>query len=926
MVEELRDQAALQLHRYRTDELTYRCSSPRSGAGFGLLPRALAGRRLLRHGGRPVLRPAPRARVPVRRALARAGRDRRRTGRSGPTTATASGARSRSSSTSSRERQARFPDMHVYHYAAYEPSTLARLMGTHATREEEIDELLRGEVFVDLLQVVRQGMRAGVESYSLKESRSSFFTRQAEVSSGNEAVIEFERWLDDRDPARLDAIAAYNEEDCLATLELRDWLLARRPEAEREHGVAIPFLPPPEGRPKPRPTRRRPRPHGSATRCSRARAEGDGRELCARLLEYHRREARPGWWWYFRRLRMTDEELVDDGEALGCLEHDGAEPSTSRSRIRVRSRSSGRSRFPPQQHQFDEGDGGEDPREEGTGWTVSAIDNATGDDPAPARQGDARRAAADVARSRRAVSPRRRSRRRSAGSPPRSSPATAATRTSSGCCGASRRSAARSLQRRELAEQRALLDRLEGSYLVVQGPPGLGQDVPRRAPDHAPARAGAEGRDHGAEPQGDPQPARRGRARGRRGGARLQGDQARRPLRERARQDERAIDDVLDPEVDARRRHRLALRARGARRQARHARRRRGRPVQPRRHARLRHLGRAARPARRPAPARPGDAGRPPGRLGRERARARARRARDDPGGAGRLPRGDAADASRRSAASSRRRSTRAGSTRSPSAPSERPRTASASAGSPSPTRETASTPRRRPTRSRPRSSGSSATRSATADGERPLAHADVMVVAPYNAQVRLLRERLPAGVEVGTVDKFQGREAAGRLLLDGVVERRGRPARARLPDVAQPAQRRRLARAVPRLRRLLAAAARGRLPHVEHLKLANALCRFVEHRRRAPLSRREAHLLREARVDRRDRWHARRSSTRLRAAEQTRPDVRRGRRAPPSVPAGAAARAVTVDSELEARTGARTAGSSKEVLTLRAGSRRGGL
>ena len=63
-------------------------------------------------------------------------------------------------------------------------------------------------------------------------------------------MIEFERWLDDRDPARLDAIAAYNEEDCLATLELRDWLLARRPEAEREHGVSIPFLPPPEGRPE----------------------------------------------------------------------------------------------------------------------------------------------------------------------------------------------------------------------------------------------------------------------------------------------------------------------------------------------------------------------------------------------------------------------------------------------------------------------------------------------------------------------------------------------------------------------------------------------------------------------------------------------------------------------------------------------------
>ena len=41
----------------------------------------------------------------------------------------------------------------------------------------------------------------------------------------------------------------------------------------------------------------------------------------------------------------------------------------------------------------------------------------------------------------------------------------------------------------------------------------------------------------------------------------------------------------------------------------------------------------------------------------------------------------------------------------------------------------------------------------------RPLA-ADIMVVSPYNAQVRLLRQRLPAGVRVGTVDAFQGQEA----------------------------------------------------------------------------------------------------------------------------------------------------------------------
>ena len=42
-----------------------------------------------------------------------------------------------------------------------------------------------------------------------------------------------------------------------------------------------------------------------------------------------------------------------------------------------------------------------------------------------------------------------------------------------------------------------------------------------------------------------------------------------------------------------------------------------------------------------------------------------------------------------------------------------------------------------------------------------PLAPEEIMVVAPYNAQVRCLSEHLPEGVRIGTVDKFQGQEAA---------------------------------------------------------------------------------------------------------------------------------------------------------------------
>jgi uncharacterized protein len=473
MVEKLRDQAALQLQRYRTGELPYRLLLPEDRRGLGLLPTPSPGDLFFDMEGDPFYDPT----FQLEFLLGVLWRE-----VDGSTTYRALWAQDREGERRAfeefvdlvDERKRLFPDMHVYHYGTYEPSTLARLMGMHATREERIDAFLRGEVFVDLLQVVRQGIRAGVESYSLKDVEQLFFTRRAEVSSGNEAMIEFERWLDDRDPSRLEAIAAYNEEDCLATLELREWLLARRPEAETQHGVSIPFLSPPEGRPETE-TNEAPAETARLRDALLAGArEGDGRELCAHLLEYHRREARPGWWWYYRRLRMTDEELTDDGEALGCLEHDGEEPlDLSIANPRARSLE-WTFTFPPQQHQFDDGDVGDDPREGGTRWHVSDVDNAAGlirlrrsrelrDAPLPTslvpdgpigtrpQQAAMRRFAASLLAGDTRYPHLERLLRRE------------------------RPLAGAVLQCRELADQRGLLDRLEGSYLVVQGPPGSGK-------------------------------------------------------------------------------------------------------------------------------------------------------------------------------------------------------------------------------------------------------------------------------------------------------------------------------------------------------------------------------------------------------------------------------------------------------------------
>src|SRR5918996_3143764 len=122
------------------------------------------------------------------------------------------------------------PDLHVYHYAAYEQTALKRLMGEHSTREREIDDWLRQEVLVDLYRVVKQALRAGVTSYSIKEIEKLYgFERTADVEGGAESVVLFEEWIEAEDPALLEAIRAYNEEDCRSTVALHEWLLGLRP-------------------------------------------------------------------------------------------------------------------------------------------------------------------------------------------------------------------------------------------------------------------------------------------------------------------------------------------------------------------------------------------------------------------------------------------------------------------------------------------------------------------------------------------------------------------------------------------------------------------------------------------------------------------------------------------------------------------------
>ncbi len=145
------------------------------------------------------------------------------------------------------ERLERWPDLHVYHYGAYEATALRRLMGLHATREEEVDRLLRGKVLVDLYAVVRQALRVSQPNYSIKSIEAFYMEKRAtEVAEGGDSIIAFERFLETGDRSLLESIERYNEDDCRSTHLLREWLLGRRDEAIERFGYEIQWRAAPE--------------------------------------------------------------------------------------------------------------------------------------------------------------------------------------------------------------------------------------------------------------------------------------------------------------------------------------------------------------------------------------------------------------------------------------------------------------------------------------------------------------------------------------------------------------------------------------------------------------------------------------------------------------------------------------------------------
>ena len=222
--------------------------------------------------------------------------------------------------------------MHIYHFTPYEPSALKRLMGRHSTREDEIDRMLRAGLFIDLHTVLKRALRASVEQYSLKALEVFHdFRRAMPLEEARSAMRQMEHALELGHPAEAgesvkNTIALYNADDCFSTRSLRNWLERERQTLEQA-GHRIPRPSMLDGAP-PETVGERQRQTAALAEALKSGVSADpglrneedaARWLLANLLDWHRRESKADWWEYFRLKDMTDEDLLDERGAVSGL-------------------------------------------------------------------------------------------------------------------------------------------------------------------------------------------------------------------------------------------------------------------------------------------------------------------------------------------------------------------------------------------------------------------------------------------------------------------------------------------------------------------------------------------------------------------------------------------------------------------------------
>ncbi|WP_410661081.1 TM0106 family RecB-like putative nuclease [Amycolatopsis sp. lyj-112] len=277
-------------------------------------------------------------------------------------------------------RLAEHPGSHVYHYAPYEVTAIKRLAAVHGTREDAVDQLLRSGGLVDLYGVVRKALRVSQRSYSIKYLEPLYMpeARDGDVKTAVSSIEAYEEYLTltasgetGRADEILRGISDYNEYDCVSTLRLFEFLHKVRAEAEIELAT------PPEESDVDALLRETEEDVAAQKRAERAAqlaalvdplldglpddpaeftAEDRARALLAASVGYHRRETNPAWWEYFRQLAAPLGDLETDNSCTVPVAMEAGEWVPPSGRVRKAKRTLQLRCDPDRPHPFAPGD------------------------------------------------------------------------------------------------------------------------------------------------------------------------------------------------------------------------------------------------------------------------------------------------------------------------------------------------------------------------------------------------------------------------------------------------------------------------------------------------------------------------------------------------------------------------------------------
>lgn len=234
------------------------------------------------------------------------------------------------------ERFEKYPDLHIYHFGSYETTALKRMMGKYAVRENEIDGMLRAGLFVDLHSIVKQSIRAGIESYSLKELEVFHtFARRIDLRIASSHLRVFETFLQRKQvdivpTETLQTVEEYNKDDCYSTQSLHSWMEKLRiTKISEGYGIPRPLFQgsqPSEGITA---HQERIKPiydslmKGLPIAVKDRDVAQQAQWLQANMLDWYRREEKSVWWEYYRLKELTFEEALEDKSYVAGMKFTG---------------------------------------------------------------------------------------------------------------------------------------------------------------------------------------------------------------------------------------------------------------------------------------------------------------------------------------------------------------------------------------------------------------------------------------------------------------------------------------------------------------------------------------------------------------------------------------------------------------------------